>query len=69
MKVGIINFLSLQNKILKWTKANKQTNKKKTQSYFMVGSQYRYFDSTWDLQFADIILYFSYPGRRAGLEE
>ena len=50
---------------------SKQTNKqkKKTQSYFMVGSQYRYFDSTWDLQFADIILYFSYPGRRAGLEE
>ena len=47
---------------------SKQTNKK-TQSYFMVGSQYRYFDSTWDLQFAGIILYFSYPGRRAGLEE
>lgn len=37
---------------------SKQTNKQKTQSYFMVGSQYRYFDSTWDLQFAGIILYF-----------
>ena len=29
MKVGLINFLSLQNKILKWTKANKQTKKYK----------------------------------------